>query len=578
MSKSELNVATIDHDGIKRSLVEFFKTTNFGDFNYEGSAINTIMDLLTRNDTYYAFFANMVANESFLDTAQVRANVSSHSQKLSYTPKTTTATRIICDIEIVPSSVDNVEFSIIMPAGTTFYSSVNRQSYFFTNMVPYTMFLDEFSGSYKVSDVELYQGQRVVNRFVHTNAKKHIVLNPRIDSSTIQMNLIQEVETQDILPYTEANSLDDLGKNERVWFRGENTQGLLTFEFGRDVFGVEPPDNAVIELTYISTETEHANNVSSLNPSSTIDNFSNILVNVTSAGFGGSEIDDIETIRFLAPKFYQMQDRALNDSDYIPLLKRQFPFITSGISWGGEENDPKVWGTVFLSLITQDGLLITNGVKDQMIKYIKSRNVGSITPEIVDPDIFGIDLNIQFAYDSRYTTSTFSQLTSKIIDVVNKYNDDLLEFNSYYNQSELISQLKDVGGLESVYIFKKITKILNVFRFPNPIYIINFGNVLKEGTLLIENFIIDVSASNHKIYDREGLIYSSYLINERLIETEIGVIEYNTGKVEFTVNFIQDNNKLMMYVETVENNYYVSQNKIVSINNIDTSLLNIVRR
>ena len=578
MANTELNVASLDHEGIKRSLIDFLKTTQFGDFNYEGSAINTMVDLLTRNDAYYAFFANMVANESFLDSAQVRANVSSHSQKLSYIPKTRTATRMICDIQVVPTDTSDLDLSIIMPAGTTFIAAVGGTTYTFVSHIPYALTYDGSTETYNGSNIELFQGQRITNRYVHEQGTKHVILNSQCDSSTIQMRMIQTQETQTIFPYTEATSLDDFGRSSRVWFRGENTQGLTTFEFGRDIFGEEPPNNAIIELTYISTEPVHANGVNTLIAASTIDDFSNIAATVRTPGYGGSDRDDIETIRFTAPKIYQMQDRALTDSDYIPLLKTRFPFIRAGISWGGESNIPPAFGQVFLSILTQDGGLITQGVKQQMVEFVSSRNVGSITPVIVDPELFGIDVHIEFAFDKRYTTLTSGQLSAAIISEVEAYNSTIDTFGQYYNQSTLNSRLKQIPGLESVSISKQVYREFQTLRFPNPVYTFFFGNKIKRGSVHLEDFVIDFTGTNHKIYDRNGIIIASYIVAGQTIETNIGTVDYDKGDIEFSVNFIQSNPMLKLYVEPDQDNYYVRQNKIVSIDQITTSLITIQGR
>jgi hypothetical protein len=270
-----------------------------------------------------------------------------------------------------------------------------------------------------------------------------------------------------------------------------------------------------------------------------------------------------------------MQDRALTSSDYITLLKSRFPFIESGISWGGETNVPPVYGSVFLSLLSTNDGQITQSIKDEMIDFVSSRNVGSITPVIVDPVLIGIDLSIQFSYNSKLTTKTFNQLKTEVINVVEQYNSNIRGFDLYYNESELVSMIKDIVGVESVYIDKEVFDTLIVNRFPNAIYIFEFGNTIEQGSLYINDFIIDSSASSESIFDLSGNIIYRKIVSGVTTDEIIGEINYETGSVSFTANFIQDANEFKLYVRPVEDNYYVSQNKIIYINNVDVSLLEV---
>jgi len=262
MARSELNVVTMDHDGLKQSLIQFLQSTEFGDFNYEGSAINTIVDLLTRNSAYTGFLANMIANESFIKSAQIRANVVDHAQKLSYVPRTSTASKLVCSISVTPSTLPVSELSIVLETGTSFLASVNGTTYTFTNRIPYTLQFNSVTGKYFAGSVELYQGQLVTNRFIHNTNQTHTIPNESCDSSTIYMT----VQDQSTNEFSEATSLDDLSPSSRIWMRGEDHLGKTTFQFGRNIFGVEPSNNSIITVRYIATEAEHANGVSSLIP------------------------------------------------------------------------------------------------------------------------------------------------------------------------------------------------------------------------------------------------------------------------------------------------------------------------
>jgi len=573
MSRSDLTTTTFDPEAIKRSLIEFLQSTDeFGDFNYEGSAINTMVDLLTRNTTYTAYLANMLANESFLDSAQLRASVVSHAEKLSYIPKSTTASRLVCTIEVTPASTPD-ETAVIMDAGSVFLSNVAGVTFSFVSNRAYTLTYSATRGTFRATDVELFQGQRLTNRFIHLANTKLMIPNANCDTSTLTVLSREIVGGESGRVYTEASSLEELSLNSSIYFRSEDSSGRPTIEFGRGILGNEPPTDATIEVTYIATEEDHANGVRSLMAATPIDGYSNISVEVTIPSYGGSAREDIERIRFLAPKLYQAQDRALTDSDYIPILKQQFPFISSAISWGGEDNEPPAYGNVFISIISDEGDLVTNAVKQQMVNFVRNKNVGSVTPVIVDPEQFGLDLEVGFAFDDRLTNKTYNDLETEIRSVVHKYGTMLNEFDEFFNYSTLIHDIRAIRGVSSVVLYKKVFKDIEVLRFDNPVYNASFKNPITPGTVHAEDFIINTQASGHKLYDRNGSIYISYGLSGQTVEQEVGTVDYEDGVIDFTVNFIQPEPDIRLYVETDWRNFYVRQNRVVYINSVFTRTL-----
>lgn len=567
MAKSDLTTTSFDADQIKQSLIDFLKSTDeFGDFNYEGSAINTMVDLLTRDTTFMAYLANMLANESFIGSAQLRANVVSHAEKLSYVPKTSTAARLLCTVDVTPSEVPT-STSIVMDEGSVFLASYAGTTYSFVTNQAYVLTYSSVRGTFRATDVELFQGQRLTNRFVYQGPLSKLTIpNESCDSSTLTVLSREVVSGESGRVYTEATSLDEFGSDAPLYFRSEDSSRRTTIEFGRDILGAEPPVDSTLELTYIATEDSHANGVTSLIPATTVSGYSNISVTVTTPSYGGSPREGIESIKFQAPKIYQSQDRALTDGDYIPILKQQFPFISSAKSWGGEENDPPQYGTVFISIISSEGDLVTNAVKQQMVSYVKNKNVGSITPTIVDPERFGLDLEVGFAIDSRKTNKTFNDLSGEIKSVIETYNGRLNDFESYFNHSTVVSNIRDITGIPSVVIYKKVFKDVEVLSFNNPVYTADFKNPITPGTVSASGFQVNINGTDHQLFDRDGIIYVSYVLNGETIEQNVGTVDYEEGSVEFTVNFITDEDAIRLYVETDWKNFYVEQNRVVYIN------------
>jgi hypothetical protein len=575
MQKQDIDITSFDYTELKQQLVLFLQNTGeFDDFDFEGSAINTIVDLLVRNSQYDAFLANMVSNESFIASARIRHNVVAHAEKLSYRTRSTTASVLECNITVVPSSIINLPLTLVLDAGTPFIGSVGGQSYTFTNIDSYVVRLNLTTNVYTANSVKLYQGSLITNTLTHTSNTPLTIPNKNCDTSTLVV--VEQSQVNGDVQYKEATSLNQTASTNHIYFLSETNFGLYEIAFGRNVIGEEPVDSSLIQVTYIATETNHANYVTSIVAGSLIGGYGNIQIQVTTPSYGGSEREDIEQIRFLAPKFYQAQDRALSETDYIPLIKSQFPFVRSAISWGGEKNIPPEYGTVFVSIISEDGGLVTNSVKQQMVAYLQDYNVGSITPTITDPERFGIDLSIAFSYDNRLTSMSFSSLGTEVVRVTQAYNDLIFDFNQYYNEAELNRRLMSIKGVTSLDIDKLQFKNIDVLRFENPIYSSNFGNMLQPNSIKMTGFIIDSTGKDHKLYDDGiGEIYTSYINQlEQEVESLVGIVDYTTGNVEFSINMIQDESVVTLYVETVDDNFYVSQNKVVYLNDITTSLLN----
>jgi len=569
---NQLNVTSLDTEDLKQSLISFVQEKpEFSDIDYEGSAINTIVDLLVYNTSFTSYQANMVANESFLDTAQIRRNVVSHAQKLSYVPKSTTASRLICDIEVIPVQKTNIPTSIVMDAGTQFIASSDNVSFTFINNEAYVLSYSNVSQSYKAFNVDLYQGQRITERYTYASESINLS-NTNADTATMLINV-------NSTPYTKATSIDEFSNTALVYFLGENQYTQPVIEFGKNILGLEPSDGDIVTITYIATEQDNANGLTNLVPASTISGYSNIVTTVTTAAYGGSEREDIDSIRFQAPKIYQAQDRALTDTDYIPILKTRFSFIKSAIAWGGETNIPPAYGTVFISILSDSGQ-ITTSVKQQMVSFLSTKNVGSVTPIIVDPDIFHANLNIIFSYDNRRTNLSFSSLVAAIKNVVTEYNEEISDFGLFLNPSELISRIKMISGITSVDINKLVYKDVNVLNFENPLYSVNFKNEIHVGSLAIDGFSVANNSTETKVYDDKlGNVFLSYVDSSSITRvSNIGTIDYKTGEVEFALNIIDGTESLRVFVRPLQDNFYVNQSQIISIDQTDIELIQITTR
>lgn len=577
MSSTELQVTSFDPDDLKTRLIQFLQSKEeFDDFNFEGSALLTIIDLLVRNDTYTAYMANMLANESFLSSAQIRSNVVDHASKLSYVAGSCVAAKAVVNISVFPAAIVGIPNYINMVAGTQFLSSVNGVAYSFVTASDTLLRYNADTQAYEGFDIELYQGQLIESVVEYDIDVKRIVIpNDRVDMSTLNVVVADSNALSNPKTFKYASSIREISSDSLVYFTGETPDGEYYIEFGRNIIGVEPSDGSQITLTYINTEELHANGVGTMISASPIGGYYDSEIEVVSIASGGSEREDIDHIRFLATRNYEGQDRALNPYDFTTLIKTNFPFVRSVIAWGGEENDPPLYGDVLISILPNNLILLSQSIKTQIRDFLKDYCVGSITPVIVDPTIFGLDLTIDYTYDNRLTNKTPQQLESELVTTAQSYNTtELGDFQRFFNKSRMIDLLMNIRGIESVVVSKELYYSFDPLRFVNPIYTINFNNSIVPGSVSMTGFEVAISGSGYRLYDLNGLIYVQYTNNINAVVTnEVGVVDYETGLVEFSINMIQaSDDPVKLYITPVEDNLYVVQNTVMTIQNIDTQL------
>ena len=563
---NQLNVTSLDTEDLKQSLISFVQEKpEFSDIDYEGSAINTIVDLLVYNTSFTSYQANMVANESFLDTAQIRRNVVSHAQKLSYTPRSSTASRLICDVEVAPAVFTNLPSTIVMEIGTAFIGAVGGKSYTFTNTSPYVLNYSNTDQVYKQTDVELFQGAVITETNQHITKQKMVIANKNCDTNTIR--LIARSQQGNDQVFTQATSLTELTAESLVFFLTEGGAEFYQVEFGRNVIGVEPANNTPIEISYIATEENHANGVQALTAASVISNYSNITVAVTTTSYGGYDKEDIDSVRFYGPKQYRSQDRALAPFDYTLLVKNQYPFIKSVISWGGEDNIPPVFGTVFVSILPELGINVTRSLRDRIESSLKEKGVGSVVPSVVSPNIFNLQLIIRYRYNRITSGLSRDGIESQMSGVINTYNTyNLRFFNSYFNESELISRLKKYRPLETVVINEISSTDIEVVTINEANYNVNFANILEKGSVEIKNFIISANVSNEKIIDdSNGSMVYSFISNGITTSRSVGTVNYATGQISVTAAFANISQSVQFVSNLDNENFYVKRNNVVQI-------------
>ncbi len=400
---SNLNVTELDFDEIKKNLKNFLKSqSEFNDYDFEGSGLNVLLDVLSYNTHYNAMAAHYSLNEAFLDSAQIRGNVVTRAKLLGYTPRSVLSPRASINL-VVDASLESGDRPqlIILKRGTKFTSTVSGVTYDFSTLDNISATLDTTNNTYTFNGVQLAEGRhksllyRVDNDIEN---QKFQLSDKDADTSTLRVRVQDNEQSTSYNVYTKFESLLKVDETSQVYYLQENPNGFYEVYFGDGVTGKQPVNDNIVTVDYVYTHGEEANGASSFSFADTIVGLTGSSVytvtTVTNAA-GGTEPESIESIRFNAPLTFTSQGRAVTSEDYKSIILKSFSNISSISTWGGEDNDPVDFGTVYVAIKPLTAQTLSDGEKASIKDTIlKGKNVVSITPEIVDPNFTYLELDI----------------------------------------------------------------------------------------------------------------------------------------------------------------------------------------
>jgi len=420
MASNKLKISDLDFEQIKSNLKKFLQSqSEFQDYDFEGSGFAILLDLLAYNTHYLSFNANMLANEMYLDSADIRKNVVSLAKMLGYTPTSAKSPTASIDIKVN----NGTGTSITMAKGTVFTTSVDGTSYQFVTNATHTT--TPVNGVYQFSNIPIYEGTLTTFRYTKNTSdpdQRFILPSDRIDTSTLKVQVQNSSTDVTTSTYTKASGLIELGSTSKVYFLQEVESGRFEISFGDGILGQSLSDGNIIILEYIVTNKTEANNASTFSLSGTIGGFNDVTITTVSNAQGGAEPQTKESIRYNAPLQYARQDRAVTTTDYETLVKELYPNAQSVSAWGGEDDETPVYGAVKIAIKAASGSTLTNTTKESIITQLRKYNVASVRPEIVDPETTQILLTSTVKFDENSTTKSAATLKSEITTALNNYN------------------------------------------------------------------------------------------------------------------------------------------------------------
>jgi hypothetical protein len=506
-----LRVTELDFDAIKNNLKTFLKQQNeFSDYDFEGSGLSILLDILAYNTHYNAYYLNMVANEAFLDSALLRDSVVSHAKTLGYTPYSKRASRASIDVAI--AAPDNTSGTLTIPKGYGFLSNqIDGRAYKFIVIDDTTA--TKANSNYYFEDLSIYEGQWTSYTFVHdqsSNPKQIFTLpDENIDTTTITVMVSPSVGNTQTSVYQQVTDILEVESASEVYFLQESRGGQFQIYFGNDAVGKKLADGSVLYVSYLVTNADVANKANNFVATSPlVDSLSQSLTNFTitpvSAAAGGSNRETIDEIKFSAPAQFSTQNRLVTIKDYETYIKKNYPAINSISIWGGEDAVPVVYGKVFASLSPKTGYFLSDTEKQRIIdEIIKPKSVVSIETKIVDPEYLYILINTVVRYDPKKTLLTPEALKNAIRGSILLYKTTNLDkFNSIF----VVSRLQDaIDSTDNSILGDDLT--LRVQKRFEPLlgttasYTINYNTPLRRGTTLDK-----LTSNEFQVYDSENIL------------------------------------------------------------------------
>ena len=468
-ANTALRVTELDFDSIKQNLKDYLRSqSEFQDFDFEGSGMSVLLDILAYNTHYMGYYLNMVANEMFLDTAQLRASVLSHAKLIGYTPKSAEGATTQLNILVTPSNVEDASLNLLTLERYTRFlgEDINGQNYNFVTL--YANTAARSANTFSFSNVIIKQGDVSNYQYIMdpSNTKRSFIIpSANADISTITVTVQESVSNTDIKEYVLADDITEVTGDSLVYFLDENADLTYTISFGDNVIGKTPKNGNIITCTLLNTVGSRSNNITRFVLAQDIGPYrDNVSVTAIQSTYGGTDKETIEQVRFRAPYAYTTQNRAVTDQDYATLLLQDYPNLDAITVWGGEDNDPPVYGKVYISLKTKENYFLSNLEKEAIKNdLIRTRNVLTITPEIVDPDFTFLLIRGRVTYNPSLTSSTASDLVAFVRAAILDYETrELNTFQSTFRKSKLQQYIENAersitGSDIKVFLQKRIT-------------------------------------------------------------------------------------------------------------------------
>ena len=509
---SKLKITELDFDTIKSNLKAFMKAqSEFSDYNFEGSGLSVLLDVLAYNTHYMGYYMNMVANEMFMDTALMRPSVVSHAKLLGYTPRSRVASKAIVDVAFSGNTVGIS--TITLPRFSRFIGAEkDGKNYIFVNTEQQV--ISQNSGGYfEVTDLEIKEGIPQGYSFTYdsqTNTKQVFVLpDTGIDTATLKVQVQTSSQNSTRTTFILAEDATEVNFDSNVYYLEENRNGKYQIYFGNDIIGKGLSEGNIVTVSYLISSGSDPNGVTTFNLIDSISGYTSVVTTVSESSSGSAE-EDIDKIKMVASKAFISQNRAVTKNDYINLINKKYPYFSAVTVWGGEENDPPVYGKVFYSVKPLGNYQVTSAEIDYVSnKIIKPYSILTVKPEYIAPDYNYLNLEVNVIYDATKTSKTEGQIKTAVRNAILTYsNANLNSFDITFKNSKLMREIDNADpSIENNEIVITLEKRFRPTLNKAKTYKIDFGIELNPGTTKKRV----VGSTGFKYYDSTGILRDAFI-------------------------------------------------------------------
>ena len=601
MASNKISVTDLDFDDIKANLKSYLKVqTQFQDYDFDGSGMDVLLDVLAYNTHYMGYYANMVSNEMFLDSASLRSSVVSHAKHLNVIPTSITAPTAYLNMTFTPVGSPT---SLTIAKDTQFKTVISGISYNFTTTTATTII--PISGVYSVSNLAIKEGIILTNSYTADLAdpgQRFLIPNANVDTSAITVKVQNSASDSTVVTYADGNAFDitTITSTQKVYFLQEVEEQKYEIFFGDGAVGKQLADGNIIFIEYLITNGVAGNKANSFTASGTVAGLTsaNYTLTVATAATGGAAIESIRSLKNNAPKLYQAQKRSTTKEDYKALLLGERTDIESLTVYGGEEASPPVYGKVYIAIKPTGNTSYSNTTKDAIkADILKKSNVVTVIPEIVDPIFYYILVETTINYDPVVLITTEDILKSAIDTSINSYFiSNLQKFDQKFRYSVLTKAIDNTDSSirNSKTSVKYQMRITPAILGTTNTYTLEFNASLTKSTVVSTAFTASDGNTYYLLDDGAGIIkvvraiYTSGVVTTYTPTTYFtlpdgstnqGTIDYITGKVvlnNFNPYLITDGTSNIKFTVTPgTNNQDITplREEILTTDTIDTAAI-----
>ena len=588
MANSSISLTSLDFADYKNSLKTFMQSqAQFRDYNFDGSNLSTLLDLLSYNTYMNAFYLNMVGSEMFLDTAQLRDSVVLKAVELNYTPRSFRSA--YAQVNIVVANVTNNPALLTIPSGTSFTGKAGSNSYIFSTNKNLVINASN-DGVFYANNVDIYEGSQVTDTFViqtnPDNAQQFIISNPTIDTNSLKVISVEN-NGANVIPYFLSTTLLDIKETTPVYFLQGSDNSQYQIIFGDNVVGRKPLDNSTVVVSYLVTNGQLPNGISIFSPNGLIGG-GTATVTTVSAAQGGDISENIESIRYNAPRYYATQERAVTTTDYETLLRVTYPEIQALSVYGGETTTPPQYGKVIISMKLYNFDIVPPYKINEYTEFLKVRAPLTITPAFIEPEYTYASVTTNVKYNVNQTTLQPADISAFVTSAIQNYSRNNLEdFKSTLLYSKLVYAIDNAQAtiISNETDYKVMKKLIPSMQGKKN-YQLNFKMAINSN--------LPPEGLNHQIADEHAVVTSKFIYNgllvnieddgngnlrivqeqndglhHTLVDTGVGTVDYETGTINIT-NFYTSSyfgDSIRFYVMPANKDNSTNENVIFEIPN-----------